>query len=131
MQFIHLRTSIYKTLYILLFTRQFPFLDDNLYNSLAFRESLVVGTLGLDARKPIPCGVLCLDIQQITGEKPLKRITPDIYKDNVYKKLLNQMHMNFDQGKKPKFFWLKIIHLFVFRNSDVFRFKALLVRSIR
>lgn len=72
-----------------------------LYNNLTYRETLVIGYSDkLYLLEPDPCGGCCLDIQRARGTEPLRRITPDVFKSDIYEKLMNVMHMDQDRGLK-------------------------------
>lgn len=75
------------------------FVDDSLYHDLTYRETLVVGYSDkIHLIEPSPCGGACLNIERARGKEPLTRITPDLFKKEIYDKLYNQMHMNYDRG---------------------------------
>lgn len=47
--------------------------DDQLYDNITFRETLIIGKLGKGTDPPTPVGGLCLDIQSAKGLEPLER----------------------------------------------------------
>lgn len=59
-------------------------MDDDMYEKLAFRETLVIGTFARDAYglHPDPAGGLSLNIEMARGSQPLNRIDNNV-EDNM------------------------------------------------